>query len=61
MLTEGNTLVTERTILLILYGSRDTNHLLPLSTETITFEQVTNSHSLQIVSVFSTEKSSPNF
>lgn len=61
MLTDGNTLVTERTILLILYGSRDTNHLLPLSTETITFEQVTNSHSLQIVSVFFTEKSSPNF
>lgn len=61
MLTEGNTLVTEKTILSILYGSRDTNHLLPLSTETITFEQVTNSHSLQIVSVFFTEKSSPNF
>ena len=61
MLTDRNTLVTERTILLILYGSRDTNHLLPLSTETITFEQVTNSHSLQIVSVFFTEKSSPNF
>lgn len=61
MLTEGNTLGTERTILSILYRSRDTNHLLPLSTETITFEQVTNSHSLQIVSVFFTEKSSPNF
>ena len=61
MLTEGNILVTERTILSILYRSRDTNHLLPLSTETITFEQVTNSHSLQIVSVFFTEKSSPNF
>lgn len=61
MLTEGNTLVTEKTILSILYGSRDTNHLLPLSTETITFEQVTNSRSLQIVSVFFTEKSSPNF
>lgn len=61
MLTEGNTLVTKRTILSILYRSRDTNHLLPLSTETITFEQVTNSHSLQIVSVFFTEKSSPNF
>ena len=61
MLTDGNTLVTERAILSILYRSRDTNHLLPLSTETITFEQVTNSHSLQIVSVFFTEKSSPNF